>query len=465
MRPPRSIRRGAFLLYLLLLAGCAAAGRQPAAVPGTAAALTALAHGILAFNHGEDQDAAALLEEAVSLDPREGTAHHWLGLVYLQLGRSPEAVDQLQASLQAEHPPAAGRERVLSDLRAAREALERKQGPPAFVEPAYGPVALSFEELPRWDVRIGLESAWDSNAALLAESLPFAVPGLAQAGEVPSDLVAALNLRVAGHPFYDRRGWSLGLSFDGNQSLHRDLGDLDLSVARGIASLVWGRSPSGIATGPLGYTRVPSGGGRIRLLFQGGGSYSWLDGRSYLSAGEGALSLAVPESSWGETRIELKARDRDFADDEALPRSRRLSGSETAAGLGQLFFLGGGGRSLRLDLATGRSHAGRVFDSSFDEASAEVTAPLADRWTLFLLGGLRQDRFENPESNVTQPAGPEREDDTWRIAAAVLWRIDEHLSWTVRGSHARRDSIVELGGSPLFDYRRNVFSVGFHWRP
>ncbi|MEA2560716.1 MAG: Surface lipoprotein assembly modifier [Acidobacteriota bacterium] len=457
-------RKGFRLVYLLLVMGCAAAGRQPATVPSTAGALTALAHGILAFNHGEDREAAALLEEAVRLDPREGTAYHWLGLVYLQLDRSQEAIDQLQVSLQAEHPPAAGRERVLSDLRAAREVLERKQAPPAFVEPAYGPVALSFEELPRWDVRIGLESAYDSNAALLAESLPFAVPGLAHAGEVPSDLVAALNLRVAGHPFYDRRGWSLGLSFDGNQSLHQDLGDLDLSVARGIASLAWGRSPFGIATGPLGYTRVPSGGSRIRVLLQGGGSFTWLDGRSYLRSGEGALSFAVPESSWGETRIEVKSRDRDFSNEEGVPRSRRLSGSETSAGLGQLFFLGGG-RSLRLDLATGRSHAGRVFDSSFDEAGAKVTAPLADRWTLFLLGGLRQDRFENPESNVTQPTGREREDDTWRIAAAVLWQIDEHLSWTVRGSHARRDSIVELAGSPLFDYRRNVVSVGFQWKP
>src|SRR5687767_6391348 len=131
-------RRGYFyLLYLLMLAGCAAAGRQPATAPSTAGALTALAHGILAFNHGEDREAAALLEEAVKLDPREGTAYHWLGLVYLQLGRSGEAIDQFQTSLKAKHPPAAGRERVLSDLRAAREALESAQAsPPAFVEPS-----------------------------------------------------------------------------------------------------------------------------------------------------------------------------------------------------------------------------------------------------------------------------------------------------------------------------------------
>lgn len=459
MRPLR-------LLGLLWLAGCAAAGKQPADPPSTAAALTALSHGILAFNHGEDEEAAALLQEAVQLDPRDGTARHWLGLVDLQLGRTREAVEQLQASLQAEHPPAAGRERVLADLRAAREALERGQPPPAFVEPPFGPVALSFEELPRWDLQIGLESAYDSNAALISESLPFAVPGIVDVGEeVPADLVAGLTLRAAANPFYDHRGWSLGLSLDGSHFQHQDLGTLDLTGARGIASLVWGRSPSGIAAGPLGYTRVPSGTSRVRVLLQAGGSATWLDGSSYLNTAEGALSVAFPESSWGETRIELRARDRDFPDDDDLLPDRRLSGSDVAAGLGQLFPLGGGGRSLRLDVVAGQIRAGRVFDSSFGEASAEISAPLATRWSLTLLGGLRQDRFDNPESNLGQPAGPEREDDTWRIAAVLLWRIDERLTWTLRGSHADRESNVRFVGSPLLDYGRDVVSVGLLWRP
>lgn len=451
------------LLALLLLAGCATAGR-PGRVQSTAGAGTALTHGMLAFNHGEDEEAAKLFEESVRLDPRQGSAYYWLGLAYLQLGRTREAVDQLQASLKAEYPPAAGRERVQSDLRAAREALERAQeSPPAFVDPGHGSVVMSFEELPRWEGRVGLTSVYDSNPGLLSELLPFP-SSIAPAGEAPSDMAALLGLRVAGHPFYDLRGgWSLGLSFDGNQSLHQDFDELDLSFARGIASLAWGRSASGIVTGPLGYSRVPSGRGRATVLLQGGGSATWLDGSSYLRSAEGALSLAIPEPRLGETRIELSARDLDFDDEDGLPLFRR-SGSEVSLGFGQVFRLGRGGRYLRLDLATGETRAGQAFDSSFDEAKAEVSAPLASRWTLFLLGSLRQDRYDNPESNIVDINGPPRDDSTWRIVAATVWRIDEHLSWTLRGSHARRDSNVVFGqGDPLLDYERTVFSIGFDW--
>jgi len=455
------------LLALLLLAGCATAGR-PGAVQTTAGAGTALAHGMLAFNHGEDAEAAKLFEEAVRLDPRQGSAYHWLGLAYLQLGRTREAIGQLQASLKAERPPAAGRERVRADLRAAREALERaEKSPPAFVDPGHGPVMmtfeeLSFEELPRWEGRIGLASIYDSNPGLLSEFLPFPSV-IAPAGEVPSDLAALLGLRVSGHPFYDRAGWSLGLSLDGNQSLHQDFGELDLSFARGLASLAWGRSASGIVTGPLGYSRVPSGRSRATVLLQGGGSATWLDGSSYLRSAEGALSLAIPEPRLGETRIELSARDLKFEDEDGLSLFRR-SGSEVSLGLSQVFLLGRGGRYLRLGLAAGESRAGQVFDSTFDEARAEVSAPLAGRWTLFLLGSLREDSYENPESNVADINGPLRDDSTWRIVAATVWRIDEHLSWTLRGSHARRDSNVVFGsGDPLLDYQRTVFSFGFDW--
>lgn len=465
---PRGVGRGSWpcLLALLLLAGCSMAGR-PARVQSTAAAGTALSHGMLAFNHGEDPEAAELFEEAVRLDPRQGSAYHWLGLAYLQLGRTREAIDQLQASLKAEYPPAAGRERVLADLQAAREALERAQeSPPVFIDPGHGPVVLGgFEELPRWEGRIGLASAYDSNPGLLSEVLPFPAAS-GQEGEVPSDVSGLLDLRLAAHPFYDRGGWSLGLSFEGNQSLYQDLDELDLSFARGLVALAWGRSASGIVTGPLGYSRVPSGRGRATVLLQGGGSFSWLDGRSYLRSAEGALSVAIPVQRLGETRIELGARDLQFEDETSLPLFQR-SGSEVFLRLGQVFPLGRGGRYLRLDLATGENSAGQAFDTSFEEAKAELSAPLAGRWTLFLVGSLREDSYGHPESNVTGFNGPPRDDSTWRIVAATVWRIDEHLSWTLRGSHARRDSNVGFGGfgagDSLLDYRRTVFSFGFDW--
>jgi hypothetical protein len=174
--------------------------------------------------------------------------------------------------------------------------------------------------------------------------------------------------------------------------------------------------------------------------------------------------LAIPESAWGETRVALRASDLDFPEDDG-PLAFDHSGTEVSLGLGQVFFLGREGRRpyLRLDQTTGKSHAGRVFESSFDRTSAEISLPLPGRWTLFLLGSRRQDRFAHRESNVTDPTGPARDDLTRWIGATAIWQVDERLSWIIRGSHVRRDSNVEVSTGPLLDYRRTIFSFGFNW--
>ena len=99
-------------------------------------------HGVLAFESGENEEAAALFANAAHEDPNEGTPLHWLGLAELRLGRPTDAVTHLEASLKARRRPAAGRARVKEDLRVARQALA---GGAVTVEaPPYQPETLRF---------------------------------------------------------------------------------------------------------------------------------------------------------------------------------------------------------------------------------------------------------------------------------------------------------------------------------
>ncbi|HEX7182094.1 MAG TPA: tetratricopeptide repeat protein, partial [Thermoanaerobaculia bacterium] len=312
---PRGSRRSGSrslwpLALLLALAGCAS-GRGAASQPvSTAGYGTAFAHGALAFQEGRDDEAAILFEEAIRQDPREGTARHWLGLTYLRLGRRDEAIAQLEASLRAERPPEAGRKRVQEDLRLAR--ADSPPGPGLIVTPE------GAAELPpltggadaRWEGRIGIEALRDSNPALMPGDLPFPIFGL---DEPASDTAAELDLRLGYQPFQGRRGWSLDLDVSGSHSIHQDLDELDLSLARGTVSLAWGSDRSGFLGGPLGLLRVPrTGGGRFTVLLQGSGARAWLGGDSYLDLAEGSVSFGFRETAWTATRIDVEVRDRSF---------------------------------------------------------------------------------------------------------------------------------------------------------
>jgi hypothetical protein len=448
------------LLLLLLVpghAGWAEEGERSLAKAGVSFAL-----GVRAFEAGENQEAERLFLDAINYDRQHGDALHWLGLTYLRLGRAEEAVDRLAASLKAEERPTAGRRRVRADLRVAREARARGDGAPVSIEPPpYNPEIPLFEELPRWEARAGLEAQHDSNPGLLPEDLLFPLPGHASLGGATPDEAAQLNVRVEHHPFYSR-GWSLGLAVSGQQSVYQDQRDLDLSLVRATASLAWGGSPRGFVSGPLGSTRVPTEHNRIALLLQGGGAQVWLGGDSYLGLAEGAFALIARESGRTATRLELEARDSSYSADSS--GTLRRSGTEAVLGVSQYLFLGRDDRYLRLGIAAGERRAGRAFDSSSGEALVELSAPLFRKGSLRVLGSWREDRFDHPESSLAN-GRPERDDTTWRVIVAPTWPVNEHLAWTLRGSHVRRDSNVRIAlGSPLFDYERTTFSLGLDWR-
>jgi len=459
--PPSIQRWVAPLLAALIVAACAVRAEA-----GSTAAQVSFTYGVLAFEEDDNVEAARLFAEAVQNDPNEGTFLHWLGLADLRLGRAAEAVTHFEESLKVHRPPAAGRARVKEDLRRAREALAGGTGAALEVTaPDYRPQVLPFEELPRWEGRISLESGWDSNPELTTEEVVFLLPGGTASGGVPSDAAAYLDVAAGFHPFYDRGGWSLGLDLSGHQSKYREEEGLDLAVAAGTASLSWGLDTQGTLEGPLGVLRVPAGSGRLAFLLQAGGSRAWLSGDLYRRTADLAASLFVRETPATATRIGVSWSDRDFSEPGVL--LLRPSGEELAGSLDQKIFLGRPDRSLRLGAAAGRYDANRLFERTFREVSAEAAMPLVSRWTLYLTGEVRDDDFTNRESNLAlgSPLAPPRQDTTWRASAAAIWRATDRLSWSVRASHARRGSNVEIPslGVPLFDYERTLVSLGVEW--
>jgi hypothetical protein len=453
--------RGAMALAILLLS---LVGRAAWAEEGDfSKARVGFALGQDAFVDGRLEESARLFEQAAGHDPGHGDSLHWLGLAYLRLGRPADAVIRLEESLQARELPTAGRRRVRSDLRLARDASEKGSTAPILVEPPpYNPAIPLFEALPRWESRVGMEALHDSNPGLLPEDLLFPLPGHPDLKGASADEAARLDLRLEHHPFYSR-GWNLGLALTGQHSMYQDQGDLDLSLYRGTASLSWGGSRTGTVSGPLGSTRVPTAFNPISLLLQGGGAWIRVGGDSYLGLAEGALSLTARETRWTASRLDLEARHSSYEEDG--PGALRRGGTEVLVGASQSLFLGREDRTLRLGIVAGEREAGRAFDSSSGEVLAEVSVPLAEDWTVQALGSWRKDRFDHAESSLAT-GGSERDDTTWRMAVGASFSMNAHLRWTVRGSHVQRDSNVQVGlGTPLLDYERTILSLGFAWRP
>jgi len=457
-------RRGPALAILLLLAGLLPARTARAAE--LAAAAVDFAFGVLAYDQGDVAEAARLFEQAAHENDRDGTTLHWLGLTYLRLGRTREAVRKLEESLKAPERPEAGREQVRADLEKARALLQGKEDPSLALKPPQPPqFALPFRapgEAPFWELRLSGRASHDSNPSLLAEGLDLATPSGARVQGGTADGFADLGLRAEVHPFYGRRGWSLGLAASADRSVYRDLKEFDLGLASGLVQLAWGRDPLGLLTGPLGYARVPYGNGRFALLLQAGGTDARLGGDPYLRSAEGALAVLVRESPQTVTRLDLDAVDRTYSHDAA--DATRQSGRETSIGVSQLLFFGRRDFALRLGLAAGNRTAGRALAATSRTALAQASIPLSNRLSLFAAGERREDRFAHPDSNLFRPGGPARNDVTWRFTAALSLRLLDRLYWTVRGSYARRSSNADVTpGVPLFDYRRTVLSTGFDW--
>jgi len=432
----------------------------PADPVQSTAAKVALVHGILAFEEGDFDTAGKSLEEAVARDPQDGTALHWLGLTYLKLGRAKDAEAQLAASLNAERPPASGKDRVNADLRLARSLAQENEPRIPDIERPRERLPLRDPLAPRpWSAQAGLGLGEDSNPGLLPET----VIGVPLVGNGPpaaaSDSIGQLDLRLDLVPFYDRGGWSSAASLAGGRSFHQEFDDLDLTSLGANLSLAWGGDPSRFLDAPLGSVSVPPGVNRVAFVMQGAVFDLRLGGEPYLRVVEGGTSLFVRQSARTGTRFDVAVRDRSFERDG--PEPRRRSGGEVSLGLSQSFKFRRA--DVRLGLVAGERGGGKAFASSFSGALVDLALSLSDPWTLVLSGAWRDERFTHPESRLGA-LGADRDDTLWTIAGASVRRVNERLRWNVGGSYSRNDSNLELvTGGPLFDYRRTTVSTGFTW--
>lgn len=491
--------RGSFLLLCLAWFLAAPAGGEAS----RSQAELDFSAGLDAFEQGRLEEAMARFESALERRPEHGSARYWLGVTLLVTGEPERAARELERGLKAVWPPRTDRWRVLGHLgearlaagdargaaRALEEALDLAPEVPALLElhsrasrapgPELADPETTVPSLPalyrgpfwpppspsRWEGRLGVAVGRDSNPNLLDDGLALATLDGEIVRGAQQDQLTTASLRLASYPFDDRRGWSLGLTLQGEQSLHQDVDFLDLGEARAAVHLAWGRDPLSRLGGPLGHTRVPYGSSVVSLLLQAGYHTSRLGGDAYARGVEAAVALTVREAGFTATQLELVYLDLDY--EESRFQNPGRGGSLTAVELGQIFYLGKRHRHLRLALASGERDAGVVYARSFTAARAELALPLASGWSVRLRASLRRDDYDHPESNLFSLfPGPEpREDTTVRAAAEVAWAFHPRLQAVVTLSRETRDAELELPlGIPGLDYDRSGSSLGFRWR-
>lgn len=406
---------------------------------GSAEAEVAFTYGVRAFNHGELDEAVRLFREAVAADPEGGTARYWLGLALLRQGQHREAAEEIEASLEAKRPPAVERSRVEADLRRAR-AGEAGSAESA-VAPVYGLELLTVRDRPRYDLRVGASFGTDSNPALMPENGIATVPGgTVLFGETEDD-VANVNVRGAVYPFYDRGGFSLGLTGEVAAARYSDLDFLDQDGWAAAAHLAWGKNPLGYLTGPLGYTRVPADDGRLALLLEVGVRENRLNGEPLFHEEKAALTLVGRLSEAVAAQIEGSWSHR-----EDLDGVRSSDGWSLSPSL--ILYLGRREKSLRIGFALGEEE-----DVERQAISAELSLPLSEKLVLQLAAA----------SSIDETSGATGFEETTQAArGALTWALSRHLYVIGRASLAERDTDRDV----FFDdrkYNRTAFSVGVLW--
>lgn len=391
----------------------------------------AFADGVLAFTDGDFETARERFEWVVAADPGDSEARRWL--------------EATRARLRDEEVAA----------------------------PAWGEGTIRVTpELPRFDGRLALAVAADSNPYLMSDDLVLARPGGEIVDGPEDDLVGLGDLRLAVRPFARGPGGddarsAVSLVGELGAALYRDFDDLDTSRARLAVQYVWGRDPRGYVLGPLGYARTPLGRDGVSLLVQVGGSRAWVDGEAALDTREGSVAALFRAGSWGQTRLQALVRDAEL--DGARPGAGTALdpfGEEIAAGVVQTLFLGRLDRTLRLGADFGEIDAGTAYDRSYVDLSAELALPLSGRSTLYLAGGARRDDYDDPLSTFFL-AGPDdtREDETLRTSAGLVTRVGASFALTGRLAWSDRDADLGevFGGADFLSYDRTLASVGLVW--
>ena len=435
--PHRGLRGGTLLLALLFLWGSPPSAAQEAVSGGGSAPLAdarlAFARGVAAFDDGDFETAREHFEEAVRLAPGDDTAREWLALAEANLRRLEEGA--APATAPASAPEWSGDFAVLP-------------------------------EVPRFDGRVFVGAGYDSNPNLLPDDLVLATPeGDPVSGE-DSDIVILADVRAGFQRADETAGRTFGVVLHGSQSLYDDFDYLDFRRVGGVVQLALGKDPLGYLAGPLGYSRVPRGLTRTAFLLQVGASKDWLDGEDFADRLEAAASFAFNEGGWGQTRLSAGYGDEDFdRDPEGGPAELLArSGEELGGELAQYLFFGRRNRYLRLGVGAWERDAGAAHDRSSLVLDGQLSLPLGGRSTLHLFASRRTDDYDEPVSNLFDPAGEPREDDELRAGGALVVRLVGGLFVSGRASWTDREIDMPAGfATPDLSYERTVATLGLSW--
>lgn len=432
--------------------------------PSLAEARVNLVFGIRAYRLGDYAAAAARFEKAAAADPESGTARLWLGFARWRLGQREAARMALESAMEARLSTA---DAVQAEA-LLRRLGEEPEGTVPFTGPLAAPGIFHFLERPRAEFRVGLTASADSNPLLLPEGAVAVLPEGTVVTDTPSDTALNLDVRAAFHPFYDRRGWSLGLVFEGDGVRYGDFGVADLTQLRGSVHLAWGADPLAYLPGRLGFTRVPRGGGRTAFLLQGAYTDRRIDGDALERLLQLGATFTVRPCATTATQLDLLFTDREV--EAAFAGGAEASGTEWSARASQYIYLGDRSRHLRLGVEAGDRDAGLAFDASHVELELELALPLSARWALQFAVSRREVDYDALESNPLFPffpgtlANQPREDTLDRWGAALLWEPRPSLRIVARAAHVERQT--DSGSATAFfplDYDRDVASLGVIW--
>lgn len=436
-----------FLKYLLATSvawGLACAAPEHRLTQAT----LAMVYGVQAFNDGDFARALEHFEQAGQLRLGDGEILYWRARAHLELGDLEEAVTLFEKSLRASNleRPA---EEVQGLLRTAREGLEGGSPSPAVVADGTAIFLPDWSGLPRAKVRLSTDVGTDSNPGLLPDDPIFDLGGRGE-----PQAVGDVTLQAELYPLSHRRrdGPTLELSLEGARSVYADDSELDSSQARGVVQIAFGKYPLGYLAGPLGTIRVASGTTPRTFLVQLGTRYFERGGDSLHLTSQGAFSVI---RAGKRSAFQLDAAFQDFDFDRELSR---FDGGEARLRVGQTFY-GFGPRKeprsrsarlqyVRLSLGAGSRSGARDLDSSFQEGGLEASFRFGRRHYLYLAAVYRCTEFDSTD----------REDSSWRTAAAFVHTLSRALHLTASVSYGRRDS-----NDPVLDYERTTTSIGLAW--
>jgi tetratricopeptide (TPR) repeat protein len=506
----------------LALAGAVAAAERSAArapaVPGRFE--LAFADGVWAFHLGQDLEAEERFREALAIREHP-LVRYWLGLAYLQQGRGKEALAALEEGLAAwgdatrvttrsrlSHLGAAqlavGRAEIAADMLAqalaagakdaatlyrcaealalmgrvgeAEEARARARQLAPDLDPDLASLPVSPPELEgvpgsggapsRWSTRAAVTAGADSNPHLLDDELAVLTPTGEVVRGAQRDAVAALALDAGYRVPLGNGDWRAGAMLSAGRSLHRDFGELDVGNLGVELRLESGGEDSGGGSGNgTGGGRVAGLGGlrRPHLAFAAGWQDFEVDGEGYLRALDTSLAATWRLDPAVAARLELRLLDRGYGGHPFA--DERRSGEEGSVTLAGLFGPSDGKRQLAARVTGGRRRAGLAFAHDFAEVGLAASAQLAPRWRADADLAWRDERYDDPASDLFVVSGRERRrDNTLRAGVTLAYSVASGLwvtaesRWTERNSNVEDSSgLVDLG------YRRWTVALGITW--